>query len=458
MKNIFKYIVGALFAGFTMTACSPEEFTGANGNIPQVSEYADNFKITVDQSTNYANFEFTSAPGVTPIWIIDGESYSPSYSFSKYYRKKGSYTVECKVKNADGFSDGTITKTFEIEKTKMSGFGGFVEDSNFNMFKGVTFKVVSFYYAPGWGQIADPKYTYQNGAFVVNLPEATTDQWQAQMHVELDKAIALSVDKTYDFSVILTSTTNHPGVTVKVHQKGDDNTFISLQRIALEANEPKCVWFSNVSGVDISDLKFALDFGGNAANTEITLESFVLKDHANDDGTVVPEVSAPEPSWVKVDSKDNLWNGATFTNTFFYANADWSPKPNPELVVDGNTYTLTFPDATAAQWQNQFGFSTDLTADTETAYDFCVTLHPSVDLKGATVKLVQTDEGETKHDDNFFFAEQIDLTGNTNTKFWVANKKAPKAMHAITLVFDFGGNPANTKMIIKDIILQAHRD
>lgn len=70
------------------------------------------------------------------------------------------------------------------------------------------------------GQIADPKYTYQNGAFVVSLPEATTDQWQAQMHVELDKAIALSVDKTYDFSVIITSTTKHPGVTVKVQQKG----------------------------------------------------------------------------------------------------------------------------------------------------------------------------------------------------------------------------------------------
>ncbi|MCO7114083.1 hypothetical protein NIB75_20480 [Bacteroides uniformis] len=99
-----------------------------------------------------------------------------------------------------------------------------------------------------------------------------------------------------------------------------------------------------------------------------------------------------EPSWVKVDSEDNLWNGATFTNTFFYANPDWSARPNPDLVVDGNAYTLTFPDATEAQWQNQFSFVTDLSADTETAYDFCVTLNPSTDLKGVTVKLVQTDE------------------------------------------------------------------
>ena len=93
------------------------------------------------------------------------------------------------------------------------------------------------------------------------------------MHVELDKVIALSVDKTYDFSVIITSTTKHPGVTVKVQQKGDDNTFINMQRVALDANEPKCIWFSNVPGVNITDLKFALDFGGNEANTDITLEA-----------------------------------------------------------------------------------------------------------------------------------------------------------------------------------------
>lgn len=63
-----------------------------------------------------------------------------------------------------------------------------------------------------------------------------------------------------------------------------------------------------------------------------------------------------------------------------------------------------------------------------------------------------------KHDDNFFFAEQTDLLGNEDNKFWVANKKAPKDMHAISLVLDFGGNPADTKVTIKDIIFQTHRD
>ncbi len=160
---------------------------------------------------------------MSPIWIIDG-AYQASYGFSKYYRKKGSYTVECKVKNANGISDGSITKTFEIEKTIMNGFGGFVEDSEFNMFKGVTFNVDLSTMLQDGG-ICRSKIYLSNGAFVVSLPEATTNQWQAQMHVELDKVIALSVDKTYDFSVIIASTTKHPGVTVKVQQKGDDNTF-----------------------------------------------------------------------------------------------------------------------------------------------------------------------------------------------------------------------------------------
>ena len=43
----------------------------------------------------------------------------------------------------------------------------------------------------------------------------------------------------------------------------------------------------SVPGVNITDLKFALDFGGNEANTDITLESFVLKDHANDDLSLI---------------------------------------------------------------------------------------------------------------------------------------------------------------------------
>ena len=91
MKSIFKYMA-ILAAGIGLAACSPEEFEGASGNVPQASDYADNFTVTVDQSTNNATFEFTSAPGVTPVWIIDGTTYSTEYSFTRFYRKAGTYT------------------------------------------------------------------------------------------------------------------------------------------------------------------------------------------------------------------------------------------------------------------------------------------------------------------------------------------------------------------------------
>lgn len=451
MKNIFRYIAGTLFAGLVMTACSPEEFEGADGNIPQVTDFADNFVVTVDQTTNYANFEFKSATGVSPVWIIDGESYSASYSFSKYYRKKGDYTVECKVKNANGMSDGVITKTFTIEKTKMNGFGGFVEDSDFNLFKGVTFSVASFYYAPGWGQIADPKYTYQNGAFVVTLPEATTDQWQAQMHVELDKAIALPADKTYDFSVILTSTTAHPGVTVKVQQKGDDNTFIDMQRVSLEANEPKCVWFSDVPGVDITDLKFALDFGGNAANTEITIESFVLKDHANDDGTEIPKkVLTP----FNYDDSANIWKAidenSAFTQEFYFGDDNWGAIDcNPETTHDGSKHTIVVPVLTSAAeiWRAQWKFHTDLSATIDDTVDFSVKINSTVKLPGLIVKLTQ--DGD---DDNFFFASQ-DVIPAGDFVFKIENAKLAKDADApkLMLVLGFGGAPEGAVITISDI-------
>lgn len=458
MKNIFKYMAGVLFAGITMTACSPEEFTGANGNIPQVADYAENFIVTVDQETNYANFEFKSTKGVSPVWIIDGNTYSGSYSFSKYYRKKGDYTVECKVKNANGMSDGVVTKTFTIEKTKMNGFGGFVEDSEFNLFKGVAFNVASFWYAPGWAQIADPKYTYQNAAFVVSLPEATTDQWQAQMHVELDKAIALPADKAYDFSVILTSTTNHPGVTVKLQQKGDDGKHICEQRVALEANEPKCFWFSNVQGVDISELKFAFDFGGNAANTEITLESFVLKDHANDDGTKVPEVQVPEPTWVAVDSDENLWKNAEYEMWYFYAHGDgWENYPtSPEMTEEGTIYTFSFPEPTDLPWQAQCHFKTsNLSTSATERYDFSLKISSTVNLPAVTIKLCSND-GKEDDDNIIILAETIVLEAETPVHFWKAELPG-QDIGKTKLLFDFGGNPANTKVEIKDVILQVHK-
>lgn len=463
MKKIIRYISGMMLAGALMisaAACSPDDFPSVNeAGIPVVADYEETIKVWVDQETNYAHFEFTGAKGVYPVWIIDGKSYSSSHHVEKYYRKAGDYTVEVKIANANGMGDGTITKTFHIDKTRLSGFGGFVYDGEFNMWKGATVEEPTFYYAPGWAQIADPVYSLNAGAYSVNLPQSTTDQWQAQMMLNTD--IALEAGKSYDGSIILTSSKEHSSITWKVCEVGDDNNILydSKNKIAVKAGEPLCVWFSDMPcEKGISKVKVVFDFGGNAEKTEIIIEDFVIKDHADDDGTVVPKVdTTPEPAWVAVDSKDNLWNATAADLTFDYHYAPgWVQIAAPSLTTEGRAFSLVFTEATAERWQNQFKILTTLTSDTETVYDFRLVLKSSEDIAGVTVKLVQSGGGE--NDKNYFFEERIDLVADVETAFWKSSVKAINAMDAITLVLDFGGNPANTNVTIKDIILQKHKD
>lgn len=465
MKKIVRYISGLMLTGAMLmgtASCSPDDFQTIDpAGIPLVAGYENAVNVWVDQTTNYAHFEFTGAQGVYPVWIIDGKSYLASHNFTKFYRKAGDYTVEVKFGNANGVSDGSVMKTFHIDKTQMNGFGGFVYDSSFNLWKKATVAAPTFWYAPGWSEIAAPSYSFDGDAYTVSLPSATTDTWQAQMLLATD--ISTSADKHYDFSAIFTSSTAHPHVMVKLVDSTDDDVFYCAETIALQAGEPLCFWKSDMEGLDIANLKLVLDFGGNAENTEVIVENIVFKDHADDDGTVVPDLpSTPEPTWVAVDSEENLWSKAAFTNTFYYA-PDWAQIADPKLTIDGSAYSVSLPTATTDQWQCQVTFNTDLTADTETEYDFRIVFNASQDIKGVTVKLVQTNEtdadgNEVKHDQNFFFAENVDLTADSDIAFWQAKMKAPEAMHAISLVLDFGGNPAGTDVVIKDIILQKHKD
>lgn len=458
MKKIIYILEGmmlsaAIALGFS--ACSPEEFgSPKEAGIPVASDYEEAVRIEVDQETNYANFYFDSKKGVMPVWIIDGKNYSSDFSMSKYYRKAGDYNVEVKVANANGVSDGTIYKTFHVDKTKMTGFGGFVYDSEFNMWTKATVAPPAFYYAPGWGQITDPAFSLTDGAYVVTLPAATTDTWQAQMALVTN--MATSVDKHYDFSVILTSTTDHPHVTVKLADATNDGLFYFEGKVALTANEPVCFWKSGMEGIDIASLKLVLDFGGNSENTEITVESIVLKDHADDDGTEVPEVDdTPEPVWVDVNSDDNLWKGAQYEMSFYYA-PGWNQIANPEMTVDGTKYIFSLPEGTNERWQAQCIFITSNVATSAAEeYDFKVTLTSNTDLPAVTVKLCSAGEGG----DDIILVNEENIVVSAETPTVVkAIKKAGVDMEAVKLVFDFGGNPAGTEVQVESVILQKHRD
>ncbi len=88
MKNIYSYIRAALLIVsviFCLTGCSTEDFPSLNeAGIPLATDYEDAIQIEVDQTTNYVTFSY-NGKGTTPVWIVDGKSYSSLMSWEKYY-------------------------------------------------------------------------------------------------------------------------------------------------------------------------------------------------------------------------------------------------------------------------------------------------------------------------------------------------------------------------------------
>ena len=223
-------------------------------------------------------------------------------------------------------------------------FDGFDPNSDFNMWKNVDYNMF-FWYAPGWNQIADPGFEANGNDYTVFLPEATTDQWQAQMAFKTTN-ISTSADHNYDFSCILNSDKDLNGVTVKLVMDGDDNVFYFADRVDLKAGQDYIFWKSDMPGIDMERVNLFFDFGGCQAGTTVNISNIVLKDHANDDGTVLPVTpDTPTVDWVDVNSADNL--GAGFNTagvmTFWWADAGWSQIADPGFSFANGAPSMVCP-------------------------------------------------------------------------------------------------------------------
>jgi len=307
-----------------------------------------------------------------------------------------------------------------------------LEDSPSNMWRQATYTNF-FYYAPGWSQIADPEIVVDNYKYTIKLPTATVDQWQAQ--VAFKTTMATSSTKAYDFRCILNSTQAVKGVTVKLVLEGDDNTFYFTERIDLNAYEDYTFKMVNMPGIDMDKVNLCFDFGGNPANTEVTVSGIVMQEHG-----------AGAVTW-NPDSNCNFWKTMTYDSFYYYA-PGWSQIANPSITENGNSYSFSLPQATTDQWQAQVAFKTDMTTNAATNYDFHCIINSSQNVAGVTVKLVL--DG---NDDTFYFADRIDLVAYEDYDFSKISMPGID-MSKVNLFFDFGGNPANTDVTISNVILK----
>lgn len=165
-----------------------------------------------------------------------------------------------------------------VEKMKQTVFDP--ADATWNKWLSMNLLSMSYYYAPGWAQIADPTVVADGNNYVISLPEATTDQWQAQVAFHTD--MTSTAAKTYDFYCKLVSNQDHPGVTIKLVLSGggdNDNIFYFADRHKLTADTEYVYKMADMPGIDMDKISLFFDFGGCAAGTEVTLSDVLFQEH-----------------------------------------------------------------------------------------------------------------------------------------------------------------------------------
>ena len=337
---------------------------------------------------------------------------------------------------------------------------GFDANSDFNLWKGVT-PNISFYFAPGWSpdRTAEMQASLVagNNDYTVTVPDACFDRWQAQMHLHTD--LNINAATSYDFSVIFSADKDIDGVTVKLTDETDADAIIDVDNVSLKAGQDYVFWKSNIPGKDLSKVKLVFDFGHATEATTININNVVLKDHANDDGTKIPEEGGggdtPKMDW-DYESGANLWKAVDDGSLFdafgyYFADNGWGGISYNEATHSGDTYEITLPVGLGgSQWQGQFHIDTKLTASAAKTYNFYLVMEADNDCPQVTFKL--TDAGDT----NFFIEERNDVKADVPfvLKREGVTLKEGKDATAIRLFFDFGGSPAGTHVKISKIYFE----
>ena len=425
----------------------------------------DDFNVPVDLQNSEYGFEvdgddlyLTFPKGTYFPYIANDDIWNtPKYKVQNLTTKKMTLLID----------NGTIAWQYILttENTVEKAFTGFKYNGEFNLWKPIDDAKdysTHYYYAPGWAQIADPEMTQEGSSYTWVLPEATTDQWQAQCPIKPTK-LSLSAGAKYDFSCIITASEDLPGVTVKLTDVNTGDNYVFVERIPVKQYEDYVFYVSDVNNLTAdADCELFFDFGGNPANTTVTVRDIVVKDHANDDGTVLP---SDEPGdgpvaggviWAGVDDAANLMTKGqlTLASTWF-ADDNWGMLGNqPTVEIVGRNAIVTTSEANGGtQWQGQVHLNTGVAIEEGKAYDFAIVLAPSQDVYGATVK------PHPDGDDGHFFSEgRHDLVGFEENRVTYENFVADFSTENLVITLDFPGLAAGAIIDVKDIIIQEHNE
>ncbi len=483
MKNILKHLIYAVACVLAMTACSPEEYTGADGNIPKASVYK--AVVDVDQETNIVPFTITDkdgnkAYGVYPIWTINADK-TINTTVNGYKTGTivlaGEYSYGVKIANRNGISDASIEGTFTINTTRYD-FSDAVA------------------LLTGNGSKEWRVYSAESGHLACGEgPSDPTNWWKAAAEDKASEGI-------YDDRITFTTGAQMSAGSYSYSAGEDGLTFCNNGVTTLGVTGASADYSAVCVGQPAAktDVTYSLGYNADEDAVTITLPAgtlipYIASDDQinnattytvtsltdkvmtwridlsgiswqiifiNGDDEAKEETFDPDNvNWCDVNAAENL--GAGFNTkgavTFWCSEASWAQVADPKFSYADGVYTITTTNATVAQWQGQCTIGeVPCVIEGGQYYDISCKLTVSEKLSGVTIKINK--DPDVDGDPNTLYYAQVDLKKGENlvrfAKVTGMNGDTPVAFDQGKFLIDVGGSPAGVEISLSDIIIQKH--
>ena len=291
------------------------------------------------------------------------------------------------------------------------------------------------FFAPNGWDNPSTNYTVteENGVITIDLKDATNERWQAQFPYDTD--ITPSGDLYYAISFDIESTTNF-GAYYKIFPKTEDTNIICEENMGLTAGTPKHIFGSGKGFTSTNPIRLLFDFGGNPAESKITIKN--VKFYSS------TEEILSEPGTTPVEVKAELIEPTLTVEAPYYA-PNWAVSSNYTETYDNGVLTIDMQDATFADWQAQFGLLTDIITVPDAFYGVGFDIVSTTDTPRAYFKLFPNTE-----DSNVVCDNNGTLTANESVRIFKSGAGF-NTENALKLLFDFGGNAANTKVTVSNL-------
>ena len=465
--NKISCAIAILLLAMAFTACSPDDFKGADPNgIPTVSGI--DFNITVDQETNQMIATYTPQPGTYPIWILDGTSYSTLQEVGYKNSEAGTHTIELRLGNRNGISQTGIKKEYTFNESKID-------------------------YSNDFRRIANKEWRidHKEVAHMACGPAGTagTGWWSAQPDEKKDFGV-------YDDRLIF-SADNLKGGSFTYNSGEDGFTYVNKGTTKWGAPAPEDWDAVIVEGEQVSSWSFEVydweDADGNVSkqtyiqfapntafpyissdeqyeNPRFRIESLTAKKmvliYEPKDRSIAWRfifTSAPEEKGFfgfDANSDFNMWKNVDYNMFFWYA-PGWSQIADPGFSYANGVYTITANDATVQEWQAQCAINgVPLHIEKGQAYDVRVTINTNMDLPRATVK-VNKDPDVTNDPNTLCYKGDFALEDGENVLQFIGvvakNNGEDIEFDQGKFILDFGGCPDGFEAKVSNIIIQKHK-